>query len=241
LHERSTYAPPRGSIAVPLIFRTNPNVPFVRVNVTLPDGTEQQAQVVVDTGAAYYALALIPPASVRIRDRLPTALRPDRPVAGITAVQLVAARPTALIVGPFRVDAPVIALVQSGIGSANDDGVLGSGFLNRFTIGFDFEGRQMHLTPNTSFRTEHPFDASGVGFIRTEAGFEAQVVLADSPADRAGVRVGDRLVTIDRTPAGSLTPLQLQELLTRARHTCELELVRDGTAVHVSLRLERRL
>jgi hypothetical protein len=88
----------------------------------------------------------------------------------------------------FRVEMPVIALVESSLGSV-DDGVFGSGFLNRFTIGFDLVGRQMYLAPNQLLRTEQPFDASGVGFRRTDRGYVVQVVLPGSPAARADLRV----------------------------------------------------
>jgi hypothetical protein len=180
------------------------------------------------------------PASARARGRLPTAPRPVRAESGSGPVQVVAARASAISVGPFRLEQPIIALVDSGIGGA-DDGLLGSGFLNRFTIGFDFEGRQMHLIPNTLFRTEQWFDASGVGFRRTDRGYEVDMVLPDSPAGRADIRVGDSLVSLDGTPALSLTHNQLRDLFARAGHTCDLELTRAGQPLRIRLLLMRRL
>ena len=240
LHERIRYTPPAGAVAVPLIFRTNPNVPFVQVGVELPDGTRQQLQTVLDTGTANYAMALVPPASTRVRERLPVASRPDRPSTGSGTVRIVAARPPAITVGPFRVESPVVALVEPGLGSV-DDGTLGSGFLNRFTIGFDFIGRQMYLAPNQTFRTEQAFDASGVGFRRNGSKYEVHVVIPESPAARADLRVGDTLVTIDGTAAASLTLNQVQDRLSRPGAECELQLTREGKPLRVVLRLQRRL
>jgi hypothetical protein len=240
LHDRSRYSPPAGSTAVPLIFRTNPNVPFVRARLELADGTEQEVQTVVDTGTAYYALALVAPASTKARGGVVSAPRPIRAESGVGPVQIVSARAAAVSVGPFRVEKPIIALVDSSLGSV-DDGTLGSGFLNRFTIGFDFERRQMHLAPNRLFRVEHPFDASGAGFSRKNGGYEIETVLPDSPAGRADLRVGDRLVSIDGTPASSLTGNQLRDLLARAGHTCELELTRAGQPLRIRLVLQQRL
>lgn len=240
LHDRLTYAPPIGSTAVPLIFRSNLNVPFVRVRIELADGTEQEVQTVVDTGAAYYALALVAPASTQARSRMLTAQRPVKAESGGGPVQVVAARAAAVSVGPFRVEKPIIALVDSSLGGV-DDGLLGSGFLNRFTVGFDFEGRQMHLAPNPLFRTEQRFDASGLGFSRTDRGYEVETVLPDSPAGHADLRVGDTLVSIDGTPALSLTPNQLRDQLARAGHTCDLELTRAGQPLRIRLALRQRL
>jgi predicted aspartyl protease len=240
LRDRSSYSPPAGSTSVPLIFRTNVNVPFVRVRVELVDGTEQEVQTVVDTGTAYYAVALVAPASTKARSQLLTARRPVEAESGVGPVQVDAARVAAVSVGPFRVEKPIIALVGSSLGAV-DDGTLGSGFLNRFTIGFDFEGRQMYLAPNPLFRAEHPFDASGVGFRRTDRGYEVNIVLPDSTAGRADIRVGDSLVSIDGTPAPSLTPNQLRDLLARAGHTCDLVLTRAGQPLRIRLALQQRL
>jgi len=239
LHDRSTYTPPTGSAAVPLIFRANLNVPFVRVRAALADGTEHEVQTVVDTGAAYYALALVAPAST-LAHGLPTARRPVNASSGTGPVQVLAARAAAISVGPFRVEKPIIALVNSSLGGV-DDGLLGSGFLNRFTIGFDFEGRQMHLMPNASFRTEQPFDASGLGFRRTDSGYEVEIVLPDSPATESGISAGDSLVSIDGTPAQSLTLNQLRDLLARPGHSCDLELTRGGQPLRIKLALRQRL
>jgi len=240
LHEREGYTPPPGAVAVPLIFRTNPNVPFVHVGLELPDGTRQQYQTVFDTGTAYYAMALVAPASKGIRDRVAVARRPVFSQTGSGAVQLVAARARAVTVGPFRVEAPVIALVESSLGAV-DDGTLGSGFLNRFTIGFDLIGRQAYLAPNGQFGSEQPFDASGVGFRRTDGGYEVEIVIPDSPAAREDLRVGDSLLRVDGAPAASLTQNQLRDKLSRPGVTCDLELMRMGRAIRVELKLERRL
>jgi hypothetical protein len=240
LHDRSTYTPPAGSTAVPLIFRTNLNVPFVRVRVELPDGTIRELQTVLDTGTAYYALALVPPVSRQARSQLRTAALPVPAESGGGLVEVVAARVAAVSVGPFRLETPIIALVEPGLGSV-DDGTLGSGFLNRFTIGLDFEGQQMHLAPNPSFRTEQLFDASGMAFRRTAAGHEVRAVLPESPAARAGIRVGDTLVSIDGTPMLSLTPNQVRDLFMRAGHVCDLALTRAGQSMRIRLALERRL
>jgi len=240
LHDRSAYTPPTGSTAVPLIFRSNLNVPFVHVRVGFTDGTEQEVQTVVDTGAAYYALALVAPASTQARSRLATAPRPVQAESGSGPVQLVAARVAAVSVGPFRVEKPIIALIDSSLRGV-DDGLLGSGFLNRFTVAIDFEGQRMHLMPNPSLRTEQPFDASGVGFRRTDRGYEVEMVLPDSPAAATDIHVGDSLVSIDGTPAQSLTLNQLRDLLARPGHTCDLELTRAGQPLRIRLALKQRL
>jgi hypothetical protein len=240
LHDRVRYTPPAGAVAIPLIFRGNVNVPFVQVELEMPDGARQPLQTVVDTGASYYALALVAPVSTRLREIVRVARHPAQTESGGGPVQLLAARPRSVTVGPFTVTEPVIALVLSSLGAV-DDGVLGAGFLTQFTVGFDLEGRQMHLGPNGTFGRSHPFDASGLGFRRTDSGYDVDVVIPDTPAARAGVHVGDRIVTVDGVAAGLLTPNELRERLSRLNVTCALALLRDGKSLQVALALERRL
>jgi hypothetical protein len=241
LHERASYKPSGRAVEVPLIFRTDPNVPFVEVGLDLPDGTQQQLQTVVDTGTAYYALALVGPASTIVRARLAVARPPTRTMMSSGPVQLIAARPRAMTVGPFTVQAPLIALIDSGVSPANNDGMLGSGFLKRFTVGFDLERRRMYLEPNELFRANQPFDASGVGFHRTDKGYEVETVVPDTPAARAELYPGDTLVSIDGKPAASLTLNQLRETLSRPGAVCDLRLTRMNQPFRVRLMLQRRL
>jgi hypothetical protein len=240
LHDRSSYRPPASAVTIPLIFRSNPNVPFVRVDLELPDGVRHQLQTVVDTGTSYYALALVPPISTRVRDAVPVAQLPTPAESGVGPVQLLAARPKSVSVGPFTVAEPVIALVLPGLGAV-DDGTLGAGFLTRFTVGFDLEGRQMHLAPNATMRRSQTFDASGIGFRRTDSGYEVEVIIPDTAAARAGLQVGDRLETVDGTPAASLTPNQLRDFLSRSDVHIELGLTRAGKPLQIALTLARRL
>jgi S1-C subfamily serine protease len=124
-----------------------------------------------------------------------------------------------------------------GVAQSSSD----SGFLNRFTIGFDLEGRRMYLAPNERFGDEQPFDASGLGFHRTPSGYEVKVVLPDSPAARADLRPGDALVSIDGEPAASVTLNQLKDTLSRPGAVCDLRLMRMGKPLQVHLTLQQRL
>jgi predicted aspartyl protease len=240
LHDRRGYKPPANAVTIPLIFRTNPNVPFVRVELESAAGQRHPLQVVFDTGTSYYALAVVPPASTRIREGVPTARHPTQAESGAGPVTLVAGRPSSVSVGPFTVKAPIVALVLGSLGSV-DDGTLGEGFLSQFTVGFDLEGRQTYLTPNATFGRSHEFDASGLGFRRGENGFEVNVVIPDTPAARAGVQPGDRLVAIDGMATDRLTPNALRDRLSRPGIRCDLEVRRGDRTMQVSLMLERRL
>jgi hypothetical protein len=240
LHAAAGFASPPRASKVPLAFRTNPSVPFVAVHVDLPDGSSRDLQTVVDTGATYYALAVVPPASTWFRGRIATATRPDHPETASGSLQLVAARPRCVTIGSLSVAEPVIALVGGGLGGV-DDGVLGLGFLRRFAVWIDFNGQAMYLAPNSNIETSHLFDASGVGFKRVADSYEVDVVLPDTPAASADIRLGDRLIAIDGQRATDLGFATLRERLSRAGRRCELILQRGDRRLVKNLILVTRL
>jgi hypothetical protein len=244
LLERSTYRAPSEARELPLIFRTNPNVPFMDIELVLGDGTRHSARVVPDTGATYYSAVFVSTFVQNVRARIARTARPaNRPESTGGQIQLAATRPAALSVGRLTVLAPVVALLESDLGSGGiDDGLLGFGFFRRFTVAFDYEGRRVFLTPNERFAQRQEFDASGVGFHhRADGSYTVDLVIPDSPAARSGVREGDTFADIDGRSSRELTPVQLRQALSRPGATCDLRLERDGIAVHIVLRLEERL
>jgi PDZ domain len=244
LYERASYRAPAGAETVPLLFRTNPRVPYVDIQMTLRDGTVLPLRVLPDTGTAFFGGVLVGSAAARAESELPTAraiLHPDPQTGRIT--RLMAARPRAITVGPFTVNEPVIALLQGNLGGDGSiaDGTLGSGFLRRFTVAFDFDGRKMYLTPNERYRQPHVFDASGLGFIRRGVRHVVFDVIPDSAGAEAGVRIGDVLVEIDNRAADDLTPVELRTLLSVDGSTRRLVFEREGQSVTVVLRLRARI
>jgi hypothetical protein len=244
LHERATYRPSPGTERVPLLFRANPNVPYLDIQMSLPDGSRLPLRVLPDTGASFYGAVLVGTAMERAQSQLPSApaVTYSDPQAG-RITRLLAARPRAITAGPFTVNEPVIAFVQGSLGSGDAiaDGVLGSGFLRRFSVAFDFDGRAMYLKPNERFSQPHVFDASGVGFIRRGGRHVVYDVISDSAGANAGIRVGDALLDIDDHAAGDLTPLQLRALLSVDGATRRLVLERDGRMITIVLTLRKRI
>jgi hypothetical protein len=240
LYDRTTYRRREGADSVPLVFRTNPNVPYVDVQLALADGALMPLRVIPDTGAAFYGAALVGDAGARVQSHLPTA--PAITAADSRISQLFAARPAAIRVGKFAVDRPIIALVLGSLGGgAIADGLLGSGFLRKFTVAFDFEGRMMHLMPNDRLKQPHLLECSGIGFIRRGGRHVVFQVLAGSAGAAAGVRVGDALLEIDGRAASTLTPIQLRDLLSVDGAIRRLLLERDGQRMALEIPLKSRV
>jgi hypothetical protein len=242
LFEPAAFQPPPGAMQVPLIFRTNPNVPFVRVNIRMADGTEHMTQLVADTGTASYAAAFVDPAASRIRGSVGvTAALPHVVKGPLGPLQVSAARPAAMVIGPVTLSQPVVALIESHLSPGVDDGTLGCGFFRRFTVTFDYGGQRLFLQPTGRTDAPHLFDASGAGFEQSAGGFVVANVLSDTAAARSGLRKGDRLLDIDGSRADSLTLVALRNLFSKPGETRQLAIERDGKRMAIALALTKRL
>jgi C-terminal processing protease CtpA/Prc len=99
----------------------------------------------------------------------------------------------------------------------------------------------MYLLPNRNIRAPQLFDASGLGFKRVADGYEVDVVVPDSPAVSADIRLGDRLIAIDGQRTTELGLAALRERLSRAGKRCELTLQRGQSRLVKNLMLATRL
>jgi hypothetical protein len=243
LFRPEAFTPAAGSIEVPLVFRSNPNVAFVRVEVRFADGSAQQAQLVADTGASYYSAVFAGPAAARIRTAVTqTAKTAGQPKGPFGPITLSAARPATLVVGGVAVTQPVVALLESDLGSDGiDDGLLGCGFFRLFTVTFDYQGKRMFLRPTARASEPHLFDASGASFRFDGATFVVDNVLADSPAADAGLKIGDELIDVDDRSTDNMAPTALRDALSQPGQTRRLRVLRGDQVMRVSLLLRKRL
>jgi hypothetical protein len=92
------------------------------------------------------------------------------------------------------------------------NGSLGGEVLSRFDVIFDFPSEKIYLKPNASFRKKSYYNMSGllvkaVGERLRE--YEVIEVRKNSPAQRAGIEVGDKIITINDNLAKDLDLSQI--------------------------------
>jgi predicted aspartyl protease len=106
-----------------------------------------------------------------------------------------------------------LAMIQGPLGDALSravgstvDGLLGFSFLRRFRVAIDYPHRILWLDPVKVTRDQRPNEYSHVGLQieRREGALRVVAVAQGSPADQAGIKAGDVLVSIDGTLAGKL-------------------------------------
>jgi hypothetical protein len=124
-----------------------------------------------------------------------------------------------LRIGPFTFARPVAHFPEDRAGAfAREDmaGAFGAELLRRFRVILDYSRSRVILEPNAHLREPWPADASGL-LLRCPAGdyrsYEVMLVVPGSPAEQAGVQVGDRITAVDNVPASELALWQIRQIL----------------------------
>lgn len=116
-----------------------------------------------------------------------------------------------LAIGTIFLVEPVIAVSSSARGLSalqSIDGLLGNDILERFTVTLDYGRQKVLLEKNDRFYEPFFPDRSGLELARMRDGKLMIVnVIKHSPADRAGLKPGDKIVKIDRARAEKIRTL----------------------------------
>jgi hypothetical protein len=224
------FRPAATAIAIPIAIDRNAT-PSTKGRLQIGTADNVDVTLMVDTGASYYDLVLLKPfiESHHLANRIGTMVPRFSDTPGMT---ITATRAATLSVGPFEISGPVAALISTGSsGTFSVDGLLGTGFLRRFKVTFDYSHQQVWLEPNGRPLGPQVFDASGIEVRPTEAHEFAIVAVApDSAAAAANLRVGDVLKEIDGRRTRDMTLGDIQAAFSRAGVTCTVQIER-GTHV----------
>lgn len=221
-------------------FTMEQNNPFTTATLTLRDGRQVEARMVIDTGAvasiAYFSRTFA------VRHKLT-----ERSIASVPdTMGRTACRIERFALGPLGVDRPVVhAFGTPGFGgNAEPDGMIAADFLRRFRVFLDYSRNRMILEPNRGYDSPAAFDASGLRVHRvsnTVDTLRIYEVLPGTPAAEAGLRVSDLLVSVDGVPMQRMSPGMVQEALSRDGRDCDLLIQRADEVLAIRLKLRRLL
>jgi hypothetical protein len=106
-----------------------------------------------------------------------------------------------LTLGDVRVDGPIAELSDATRGSFSDsnyDGNIGSAFLKRFVVTFDYARQRLYLRQGSSPASDiGTFDRSGLWFNAAPSGYIVTALDRGGPAATAGLLAGDVIMAID--------------------------------------------
>lgn len=153
-------------------------------------------------------------------------------------------------------DHPTVEAISKALGPI--EGIVGFPFFARFKMSLDYQAKTMTFTPNgykppdvmrsmalALMSGDQPkvlAPAAHWGFIAAkkegdeEAGVDVKEVLADSPAAKAGLKPGDRLLTLDSRWTDSLADLYFAAGYVKAGTTATLIVKRGGKDVELQVK-----
>lgn len=246
LRDPRTFVYSGKGVEVPLSLRND--LPEIRATFTVPGRAPAEGRFLVDTG--FNGTLLLDHSSVskhRVLEAVPRTLALANKIRAFGgSAPAVRARLDEMRVAGLALERPIALLLHKSEAGfpAGPDGIVGSGFLKRFTVIFDYSRKRMILEPNS--RYGEPFEATMTGLSLVDGpagagGFRVCGVAERTPADAAGIRPGDVLVEIDGKSTAEMSLEEARQLLRRAGAVYALAMRRGGHLVRVSLEVRELL
>jgi len=88
------------------------------------------------------------------------------------------------------------------------NGILGNQILMRFTVVIDYVRGNLYLKPEKEYQKPFKFDKSGLMLIaggKYRSDFFVNKIIANSPAEKSGLKPGDRILSINGIPKNFMT------------------------------------
>ena len=148
-------------------------------------------------------------------------------------------------IGPYAVETPVAVFSQSNsVATANKKiaGAIGSDFLRRFSVIFDFPHQRVILEPNLQFNHSIDEDMSGLSLVAQGANLKTFVVVQvqpGTPGADAAIQQGDVIVAVDDEAAADLTLAAIRDLFRQIGHEYKLLIDRKGQSLTISIKMHR--
>ncbi|HMW40065.1 MAG: PDZ domain-containing protein [Saprospiraceae bacterium] len=197
------------------------NKPFVNSNLTIARGTDPVAlNLLIDTGAGISVLLY---KSTQSTLSLPDSLIPGKLGSGLGGLlNGFLARTEKLDFCNTSFDKVITSFQEinteySERESRFKQGLIGNQVLEKYTLMLDYMHSTLYWKQSTPDRTIRT-DRSGMTLVAGGYEFNQFTVahiLPGSPADRMGITTGDRILSVNRWPAGWLNLRQIQRRLSR--------------------------
>ena len=202
--------------AVKVPFKFNGHVPMIEAEL---DGVKGEFEI--DTGARSSVTIMHPFA---VSNHLAEKYQAKTEVVGGYGVggpaRALLVRPQVLKIGSIEIKDPVGLIELGAKGAAAETqmaGNLGGGVLKRFTVTLDYDHQVLYLEPNSAFAEQDVFDRSGIWCMQDDkGGLEILDVVKNSPAEKAGLQVGDHIIGVN---GGGITGAQIVDLRNKLKQS----------------------
>jgi hypothetical protein len=108
-------------------------------------------------------------------------------------------------------------------------GLIGNDILRRFNIVLNYDKGIFYLIPNSHFRDPFDYSYTGLDLYWVEGEIHVGDVIADSPADKAGFKVGDVVISVNENISKNL--LLYKSMLQNTGDKVRIVVFRSGTGI----------
>jgi hypothetical protein len=118
-------------------------------------------------------------------------------------------------------------------------GLIGNDILRRFNVYLNYDHRDIYLMPNTHYRDPFDYSYTGLGIYWIDGEIKVGDIIKDSPADKAGFKVGDVILGVDNNFSNNIQAYKtlLQNLGIRVKVVVK----RPGTLLQLSIKVKNIL
>lgn len=115
-------------------------------------------------------------------------------------------------------------------------GLIGNDIFRRFNVIFNYQKRDIYITPNSHFREPFDYSYTGIELYYVDGEIEIGSVVKGSPADLAGIKEGDILISINNLLSQNFN--QYKTILQSAHERLKLIVRRNGEFIQVQLKVK---
>jgi hypothetical protein len=113
-------------------------------------------------------------------------------------------------------------------------GLIGNDLLRRFNMTLNYPKREIHLLPNGRFRDPFDYTYSGLGIYYIDGKIMVEDVIAGSPAEKAGFKIGDEVFSVGKNFSHNI--LQYKNQLQLGNEKITVVVLRNGQLQMLSLK-----
>ncbi|MFK8165289.1 MAG: aspartyl protease family protein [Lewinella sp.] len=210
LHEPAKYKPSSKHVLVPSVFIRNR--PYLKIPIGVNTSTTTERRLLLDSGAGLTLLMHTFGDSSQVD--LPVQKVPAYIADGLGgSLEGSVGRSRKIELADKELNGVVTyfqPLDTVGLEFMNDrEGIMGNRILQRFNVAIDYTGKRVFFRPEgRKWKQKFNFDRSGLSLIAGGPNLRTYTVASivpDSPAARAGMKIGDRLAAVNNTSVGFLT------------------------------------
>ncbi len=121
-------------------------------------------------------------------------------------------RAESLKMGDYEVEN--IPVIYADLPNNTSSSLIGEGFLGNFVIAIDYPEDKMYLTPIDKMEFEHNIFSIGIKLKQEENIVTIKGLWEGSPADKAGLQVGDKVLKVNSVEAGNSSISDIRDILT---------------------------